>query len=468
MASFGTSGIRDLCPQVVSADLARRLGQVLGHNPKPWLEASAPAGGPLSIGYDGRRSGLMLKAAAASGALQAGCAVHDLGLCSTPTLALHSQAQSGWGLMVTASHNPPEYNGLKVFWRGREIPDTWERQIEQQLDMKMLQASQASWSKAGAFFDSSQAAGLAHQRLLLKMPGVSLIRKEKPRVVLDCANSAAGALMPDLLRAAGCEVVGLNQEAGEPYGRVLEPKEETLGELSRTVRKTHAALGIAHDGDADRAILLDEKGKMLGLDTQLAIITKDMMENWKGRTNRSSSPSSSPLIISTVESSLSLREQVQSMGGRLQITPVGSRNVAAVMRQTGAAFGGEPCGEYLFPGQVGVPDGLACGLYFVALFCRKGKLSALAKGIPSYPMKREKIACPNTRKADAMALIENEWPFFNPSRVDGLRSDLPDGWVLVRPSGTEPYIRVTAEGKDEKKLKERVAMVRNLVEKACG
>ena len=136
------------------------------------------------------------------------------------------------------------------------------------------------------------------------------------------------------------------------------------------------------------------------------------------------------------------------------------------MRQTGAIFGGEPCGEYLFPGGVGVPDGLACGLYFVALYCRKGKLSALANDIPSYPMLREKMACANERKPEAMAFIEREWPFFNPSRVDGLRSDLPDGWVLVRPSGTEPYIRITAEGKDKKKLRERVSVVKNLINKA--
>ena len=468
MVSFGTSGIRDLCPQVVSPDLARALGLVLGANPKPWLGLSTPADGPLSVGYDGRRSGLMLKSALASGAMQSGCDVHDLGLCATPTLALHCEDEMGWGVMVTASHNPPEYNGLKVFWRGREIPDIWERRIEQQLEEMIgvhpIRPLRASWSKAGSFHDSSAAARRAHQKLILSSAPLALIRKAKPRVVVDCANSAACALMPDLLRAAGCEVVVLNGTPGEPYGRVLEPKEETLKELSRTVKKTHAALGIAHDGDADRAIILDEKGAMLGLDTQLAIITKEMME--KKTTKKSYS--SSPLIISTVESSLALREQVQSMGGRLQITPVGSRNVAAAMRQTGAIFGGEPCGEYLFPGLVGVPDGLACGLYFVALFCRKGKLSSLANAIPCYPMQREKIACSNALKAAAMAIIEKEWPFFNPSRVDGLRSDLPDGWVLVRPSGTEPYIRITAEGKDKKRLKERVDVVRRLVEKACA
>ena len=280
-------------------------------------------------------------------------------------------------------------------------------------------------------------------------------------MVVDCANASGCALMPELLRAAGCRVEVLNGTPGEPYGRVLEPKEETLHELSAVVRKTHSDLGIAHDGDADRAIILDEKGKMLGLETQLAIIVREMMEQKK-----KSSSSSPPIIISTVESSLSLREQVQALGGQLQITPVGSRYVAGAMRQSGAIFGGEPCGEYLFPGGVGVPDGLACGLYFVSLFCRKGKLSTLAKTIPTYPMRREKVACANSRKASAMAVLEKEWPFFNPSKVDGLRSDLSDGWVLVRPSGTEPYIRITAEGKDGKELKSRVDVVRRLVEKA--
>ncbi|VVC01335.1 Phosphoglucosamine mutase [uncultured archaeon] len=462
MVSFGTSGIRDLCPGVVSPSLARRLGMALGANPKNWLSTHSPADGSLSIGFDGRRSGVMLKSALASGAMGVGCHVHDLGLCSTPTLALHSQAQEGWGVMVTASHNPPEYNGLKVFWRGREVPDLWERKIEKQLQEleRAPSFSHTSWSGAGALIDSSASAKAAHMRLLLKSIPLALIRRKKPKVVVDCANASGCAMMPELLRAAGCRVEVLNGKAGEPYGRVLEPKKETLGNLSSAVRKHHADLGIAHDGDADRAIILDEKGKMLGLDAQLAIVTNDILQTTK---HKSSKP---PIIISTVESSLSLRESVYALGGRLQITPVGSRNVAAAMRQTGAIFGGEPCGEYIFPGGVEVPDGPACGLYFISLFCKKGKLSRMADEIPSYPMQREKIACSNERKADAMAALEKDWPFFGPSRVDGLRSDLDDGWVLVRPSGTEPYIRITAEGKDKKSLHRRVASVRALVERA--
>ncbi|VVB57198.1 putative phosphoglucosamine mutase [uncultured archaeon] len=480
MVGFGTSGIRDLSPFPVSPDLARRLGLVLGASHENGLSemgagASPTAGAPrtsssrpqsplpISIGFDGRRSGPMLKSALASGALQAGAAVHDLGLCATPTLALHAQKTGGWGVMVTASHNPPEYNGLKVFFAGREVPDAWEREIEKQLEALQSRFSKntVSWSSAGCLSDSSSSARAAHLSLALSLAPLALIRKTRPRVVVDCGNAAACALMPDLMRAAGCEVLVLNGTAGEPYGRVLEPKKESLGALSRAVRKSRADLGIAHDGDADRAIVLDERGRMAGLDTQLAMVVSDQLD-----LARSKKPNAPLSIVSTVESGLSLREACAAAQARLIITPVGSRYVAAEMRRAGALFGGEPCGEYVFSRGALVPDGLACGLYFAGLFARRGKLSALADAVPAYPMAREKIHCAGERKQKAMALIEKDWPFFKPSRVDGLRSDLDDGWVLVRPSGTEPAIRITMEGRSKKELAARMEAVRAVVSRA--
>lgn len=475
MALFGTSGIRDLAPGRVSPRLALLLGELLGAKSKPWLNfPPAPMSGPVTVGFDGRRSGFALKAAVAAGAASAGADVDDLGLCATPTLALHAQERRGWGVMVTASHNPPQYNGLKVFWRGQETPAEWEHKIEEHLldrlsesgqsgplDRHQHRPGQRDWSSAGSINEAGPQAAAAHLRLLLKSVDVRLIRRRRPRVVVDCANASACALMPDALRAAGCRVEVLNGTPGEPYGRVLEPQKKTLRALGRAVRRLHADLGIAHDGDADRAVVTDEKGRVLGLDEQLALVVSETLGGQKTKKG-----AKSPLVISTVESSLSLREMVSSYSGRLSITPVGSRHVAAHLRADGAVFGGEPCGEYVFARGVGVPDGLMAGLFFVELFCRRGKLSKQAAAIGVYPMHRQKIPCANERKAAAMARIEKDWPFFKPSRVDGLRSDLANGWVLVRPSGTEPYMRLTAEARTSAELKKLVGVVGRIVERA--
>ncbi len=400
----------------------------------------------------------MLKSSLASGIMGAGSDVHDLGLCATPTLALHSQQAGGWGVMVTASHNPPAYNGLKVFFAGREVPDEWERAIERQLEEVLHTRSPIKWSSAGAMQQVGREAEDAHLRLLFSHLSPARIRRIRPRVVVDCANASACALMPRLLSAAGCRVEALNSSPGEPYGRELEPKKETLRALGRAVRRSRAVLGIAHDGDADRAIVMDERGVVLGLDAQLVLAATDYLARAKGGKQK--------VVVSTVESSLSLREACSAAGAHLLITPVGSRYVAAAIRARSAIFGGEPCGEYIFPGAVGVPDGLMAGLYFTDLVCRMGPLSKLAKSVPAYPMAREKIPCPNEKKQASMERIEKDWPFFHPSRVDGMRSDLPDGWVLVRPSGTEPYIRITAEGQGRKGLAERMDAIRSVVERA--
>ncbi len=474
MALFGTSGIRDLCPSIVSPALALGVGQLIG---KP--------GNRVVVGYDGRRTGQMLRAALSAGAAGAGANVMDIGLCATPTLAwfcaqqanekgaqggraaglgAEGQSASGhgagapsavMGAMITASHNPPEYNGIKLFSQGREMPRDEEKRIEKALEGKHANAPIA-WNQAGRVEDFSAQAKQAHLSLLLSRIDRPLISSRAPRVVVDCANSAACALMPDALRAAGCVVEVLNGTPGEPYGRTLEPNEKSLGQLCETVASSHADLGIAHDGDADRAIIVDEKGKLLGLDRQLAMVVKEELGKRGG------------LVVSTVESSLALRELVQAAGSKLEITPVGSLHVAARMRQTGALFGGEPCGEYLFAGGAGVPDGLMTGLYFVELFCKGGALGEQVAAIGRYPVAREKMACANGKKEKAMAAIAKQWPFVKPSKLDGLRSDTPDGWVLVRPSGTEPYVRITAEAKNEKKLAEMMKEIRPIVKKACG
>lgn len=443
MSIFGTSGIRDLCPQTVNGDLAFRAANFFASKHKEF-----------AVAYDSRKTGMMLKSAVLAGATWAGARAYDLGVCPTPTLAYFSQIHKCPAIMITASHNPYEYNGLKFFLDGHEISSELESEIEKKL-LGNFESSITEWKTCGQITDARKEAVDLHIELIRKHVDVSAIKSAKPKVIVDCANMAGSFVSPVALLACGCNVIKINCDAGAPSPRSLEPKEDSLQKLCEFVVSEGADFAVAHDGDADRAIIIDEQGVMLGLDTQLAIATNYILDKISGAK-----------IISTVESSLSLREAIQAHGGSLEITPVGSMRVAAKMRETRSVFGGEPCGEYIFDGATLVPDGILSGVFFAEIFAKKGKLSTLASQIRIYPMKRSKIACSNEKKSEAMKKIRSNWIFSNPNFEDGIRSDESWGWVLVRPSGTEPYIRITIEAKDSSSLIDNYAKVEKLVHNA--
>ncbi|MFA5108815.1 MAG: hypothetical protein WC492_04785, partial [Candidatus Micrarchaeia archaeon] len=262
MSLFGTSGIRDICPQIISPALAMVLGNIFASGAKT-----------IAVGYDSRQSGQMLSSALSSGAMQSGADVHNLGICATPTLCLYTKQNKCLGAMITASHNPPQYNGIKLFENGAELASEKEKKIESAL-LNALKHSDVQngnlascnlpsftqWQKCGQIFQKEQEAKNEHLSLLLSSIDVKLIKSKRPKIVLDCANMAACSLMPTALKEAGCEVIELNCKYGPPYERDFEPSAKTLSSLCSKIKKTGANLGIAHDGDADRAIIADENG----------------------------------------------------------------------------------------------------------------------------------------------------------------------------------------------------------------
>ncbi len=356
-------------------------------------------------------------------------------------------------IMITASHNPYEYNGLKLFSNGIELSAQQEAQIEKGInDTNNLKTLSTDWKKCGQKYDVHNDAINEHIRLISKKIDVSLIKQQKPNVIVDCANMAGSAISALALQKCGCLVQKSNCDAGQISPRPLEPNEKNLKNLCEMTVDTNADFAIAHDGDADRAIVVADDGKLLGLDTQLAIAVMHILDK---------NPDAK--IVSTVESSLSLREIIDSYGADLQITPVGSAKVAALMRKNGALFGGEPCGEYVFANAVPSPDGIMSGAFFAQIFSSGQKLSSLAKKVKTYPIMRHKIACKNELKKTAMKKIEAKWPFGTPNKIDGLRSDEAWGWVLVRPSGTEPYVRITMEAKNDAQLKKNFSIIEEIV-----
>jgi phosphoglucosamine mutase len=429
---FGTSGIRGIYGKEVTEELAMKVANVFADR-------------DVAIARDTRQTGTTLSEAAMSGALARGRDVIRLGIVPTPTLALATRKYSCNGIMLTASHNPPEYNGLKLFSEGREISRAREGEVESAYGGN-LQIAQ--WDKVGRSRDDKGII-FEHMALVSSLVDASAIKKRRPKVVLDC-NGAGGALTPNLLKDLGCDVTVLNGGLSG-FGRPSEPNEKNLSELSATVPKVGADIGLAHDGDADRTIAVDELGRVLPLDIQLAIMCQHELAKSKNKK-----------IVSTMEASLAVREAVESEGGTVTITPVGSLYVTEELERQKALFGGEPCGEYVYSGGVHVPDGPLAAAKLVEIFAQEGPLSALAGKFKANPMAREKF--PSKKKYEVVDAVKKEIRIKGKlSDEDGIRIDEEDGWFLIRASGTEPYVRLTMEYESKEKLVKRKEELSSLI-----
>jgi phosphoglucosamine mutase len=427
MRLFGTSGIRGVVGADVTAELAARLGACLVRG----------NGWRVVIGRDSRTTGPMLEDALASGVISAGGIARRIGIAPTPTTALAAKNWGDCGVMVTASHNPPEYNGFKLFdGNGREAG----REEEERIEREVGSPAKPDWRAMGRE-ERVETAIREHVSLALSLVDTRLISEKAPKVLLDCGNGAGSLATPYALRMAGCRVVTVNSEPSGFFSRGLEPNLENLKETGAMVKACGADLGLAHDGDADRTVVMDEEGALLGLDVQLAIMTAEILRRKKGT------------VVSTIEAGLTVKEAAEGAGGALCVTKVGSVHVSREMARTGAVFGGEPCGEYIYHGGVPVPDGVLSALKFVELYCARGSLKVAASGIGPGFVRRAKF--PAKDREASMKRIAPEILKAFPGRAfseDGIRVDFDGGWVLVRASGTEPIIRLTAEADSAARL----------------
>lgn len=425
---FGTSGIRGTWGEI-HPNLFMRLGYALS----VFLEKS----GRVLVGRDTRTSGEALQASLVSGLLSGGCEVVEAGVVPTPVLAFATRLlKMDAGVMITASHNPPEYNGVK-FWSGEGMAFTPKEEEEIE---RILQDNpkRVEWHEVGSSREED-VLPLYFEEILR---GFSLNRKF--RVVVDCGNGAASLVTPLLLRELGCEVIALNSHPDGFPGRGLEPVAENLKELAEEVKNSNADIGIAHDGDADRVVAVDERGRIVDLDKLLALVAR---EEGKGGT-----------VVTTVDASRVVEKAVEEKGGRVIRTKVGDVNVAIACKETHAAFGGEPCGAWIFPRIHLAPDGPLGALVLLRILDSGKKLSEMVDELPQYVMLRKKISCSSTQKEEVMkkfATMAKEMGG-EISTIDGIRVSLPEGWILVRPSGTEPLIRITVEGEREEWAREQL------------
>ncbi len=413
-------------------ELAAVIGMAVGSKAKS-----------AAVGTDSRTAGPMIESAVSSGLMAAGCDVFHAGLVTTPTLAEASRAL-GCGVMVTASHNPPEYEGIKL-WNadGSGFGVEQTRAIEKMVESRKFKLQ--TWDKVGTSHILQDAVECHIMRILGGVGRADL------KVVVDCANGPASNITPFVLQKMGCRVITINSNPdGHFPGRPPEPTESNLQDLKNAVVSMKADLGIAHDGDADRMVAFDEKGQFVGGDQLLALFAKKYGKK---------------KIVVTVDASMAIDDFVDAKVVR---TRVGDVFVSEEVKKSKADFGGEPSGTWIFPDQTYCPDGILAAARLVELVGKK-KLSELRKAIPCYPILRSHVEFDPKNREKILQSLERELKGIKCEEmltIDGHRLQFKEGWALVRPSGTEPRIRFLAEARSDALASDIMAAISKVV-KGC-
>jgi phosphoglucosamine mutase len=408
MGLFGSSGIRAVFNKELLA-LAFRAGLAVGVRYKN-----------VVTGRDTRTSGGAMMHAVIAGLLAAGARCQDAGIVPTPTLAYVTREFDA-GVMITASHNPPEYNGLKLLNPdGSSFGLEQQAQVEKAITVGMVETVRWDNIKTNGRYDSA---------VIRHIEGIIACFKNglKVKVVVDAGGGAAYEATPLVLEKLGCEVIPLYCHPTGFFPRGIEPNEENLSELSRLVRESGAAVGIAHDGDADRMMAVDEKGRYIPGDKLLAVLARE---------------AGAKDVVTTLDASMA----IETLGFKVRRTRIGDTWVSEELKK-GGDFGGETSGAWIFPEISLCPDGIYAAARIAAVAAQR-KISELVDAVTVYPLRRGSIGSDGVEMSQLKLELKTLKPV-SISNTDGLKLDFADGWLLVRPSGTEPKIRLTAEAKTE-------------------
>ncbi len=443
---FGTDGVRGIANRDLSCELAMQIGmagaQVLTsevHHPR------------ILVGRDTRRSGDMLSAAIAAGICAVGGDVIYVGVIPTPALAyLVRLYEADAAVMVSASHNTMEYNGLKWFnGDGFKLSDALEDEIE-----RMIREGASFNRPTGEDVGHAITARRAREEYKEFLKSTATASFEGITVVLDCANGASAGIASEVFSELGARVI---PRADEPNGSNINDgcgstHPELLQEL---VAESGADVGFAFDGDADRVIATDERGNIVDGDRMLGICAKVMHE--EGRLKGDT-------LVVTVMSNIGLKKHMQSIGVGVAETAVGDRYVLECMLQKGYSLGGEQSGHVIFLDQNTTGDGMLTAIQVMNILKSSGKrMSALAGEVPIYPQLLVNIIVENEQKAAAMADEDLQ------AKIREIETRLGDGGrILVRASGTEPLIRIMLEGQDEDELEELAGQAAHILKRKFG
>jgi len=421
------SGLRGIVGADLVPSVVERYGAAFG------TFVRGRGGHTVALARDSRESGPAFLAAASAGLRGAGADVVNLGMVPTPTaqLAVELMRLDG-GIVVTASHNPVEWNALKFIGSGGRFlakPD-----VEALFALADAGGSVAQAGTGGERREEGAVRAHLDRVLGLSWLDLAAVRRRRFRVALDCVRGAGSAIMPALLEALGCEVHGIHLEPDGRFPREPEPIPEHLGELGELVRRTRSDLGLAVDPDVDRLALVDEAGRPIGEDYTLAFAVRAALAHRKGP------------VVTNLSTSLVVDDAARAFGVAVERAPVGEANVVERMAAAGAVIGGEGNGGVILPEvHLGRDAPVAATLALALLAARGTPVSALVNSAPRYTIVKTKIPRPAGPLEPAYAALAASVPGASEDRQDGLRLALADRWVHVRPSGTEPVVRIIAE-----------------------
>lgn len=414
---FGTSGIRGPVGETITADLALEVGRAVG------LDAAS-----VIVGRDTRESGVLLVDALSAGVREVGADVVDIGVAATPTVA----RAVGWkgadaGVAVTASHNPPEDNGIKLWTpSGKAFGPDRRATITDRLEGPTPDLP--PWDELGR--RRHEDVTDRHVRAIQQTVEID----GSPHVVVDLGNGA-GTVTVRTLNRLGCRVETLNaQPDGSFPGRPSEPTPEHCGSLTTVVGETDASVGIAHDGDADRTRVVTADGTFLSGDVTLALLAAATADAGEG-------------VAVPVDTSLAVLDYLEERGVSVQYTPVGDVHVAEAATADTVTFGGEPSGAWIWPADSLCPDGPLAAARLVAMDGAQ-PLGDRAAAVPTYAIRRDSVSVQDKRALMRRISDVVQTTYESVETMDGVRVDLGDAWFLIRASGTEPVVRITAEARD--------------------
>jgi phosphomannomutase len=452
---ISVSGIRGHVGTDLTPELVARYAAALGAWSRP-TGASPDFRPAVVLGRDARTSGPMFTHAAASGLMSVGVDVIDLEMVPTPTVQLAVEHHhAGAGLILTASHNPIEWNALKFVG-----PDGIFLDGEAGARLRLLAEegpTRAGWDRIGVL-RSDPGALTRHLDAILSLPvlDIEAIRRRKFTVALDCVRGAGAPAIVPLLERMGCRVRGINLEPDGRFPRPPEPVPENLGELGRLVREAKADVGLAVDPDVDRLALVDETGRPIGEDYTLAFAIKAVLD---GRLTAAQAPT----VVVNLSTSLVVEDAARAAGARFVRAPVGEANVARAIRDERATIGGEGNGGVMYPAlHIGRDAPLGVALILHLLAATGVTLSQLVAASPRYTIVKAK-GPRGPELAPLYQRLRSRFPEATADERDGLRLSWLDRWLHVRPSGTEPIVRLIAEAPTEAQAAELVAVGRELL-----
>ena len=425
---ISVSGVRGTVGSALDPSLLTRFAAAFG---------TLVEGQTVVVGRDTRTSGSMAHHAVLAGLIATGCKVIDVGICPTPTVLLMSkELNAGGSLVITASHNPIDWNGIEFASESGRLLSEAERtrlmEIYESGDFDL-----AAWNKQG----NVETINTAIDQHIAGVLGCDWIIRDQTRsqglkVVIDSGNGAGSVISPRLLKALGCEVIELNCVPDGYFPRPAEPTPDALDQLCEAVISEEADLGLAHDGDADRLVLVSEEGVPLSSEYTFVLAAEFLLNKRKGD------------IVATVSTSRMLDDVADRHGVKLHRTPVGVGCVVEKMRQTTAVIGGEGTGGVIYPELQYTTDGIASIAAIVQLLAESNPatISEVVTSIPSYAICKEKLEVPSQQIADAV--LQRAIETYTDEEIDltdGVKRVWEDRWVNIRKSGTEPVIRVFSE-----------------------